>query len=133
VKTFPSVLPGGFAVVGSEHTVFPSCCCGLETWSEWLKVLKGGGTPWMGHDPSPLVEVLEGNVYVWSDGALGNKPQAESPLVFTSQQFDHAVHKAAADIGGFMLPLNSWLKMHAARSAYAIAEKFKNTFINCSA
>jgi hypothetical protein len=133
VKTFPAVLPGGLAVVGSEHTVFPSCCCGLETWSEWLKVLKGGGSPWMGHDPSPLVEVLDGHVYVWSDGALGSKPESESPLVFTSEQFDQAVRRAARDIDGFMLPFKSWLKMHAPRSAHAIAEKFKNAFVTRSA
>lgn len=130
IRTFPEVLPGGLAVVGSTQSVFPSCCCGLETWSEWLKVLYGGGSPWMGHDPAPLVEVLDGHVYVWSDGAMGNKPESESPLVFTSEQFDRAVQRAATDLAGFMLPLNSWLKVHAPRSARAIAQKFENAFVN---
>lgn len=95
-----------------------------------LDVLYGGGTPWMGHDPSPLVEVLEGYVYVWSDGALGHKPESESPLTFTSDQFDHAVRRAANDIAGFVLPLLSWLEIHAPRSAKAIVQRFKDAFVN---
>lgn len=129
-KSFPEVLPGGFAVVGSDRTVFPSCCCGLETWADWTKVLHGGGTPWMGHDPSPLVEVLEGHVYVWSDGALGHKPESESPLTFTSDQFDHAVRRAANDIAGFVLPLRSWLETHAPRNAKAIVQRFRDAFVD---
>lgn len=130
VRRFPRVLPGGFAVVGADQSVYPSCCCGLETWQEWLTVLYGGGSPWMGHDPSPLVEVLDGHVYVWSDGALGQKPESESPLAFTSEQFDHAVRKAANDVAGFVLPLRAWLDTHAGRSAPAIVQKFTDAFVN---
>ncbi|MFC4310524.1 hypothetical protein ACFPN2_15645 [Steroidobacter flavus] len=130
MRTFPKILPGGLAAVGADHTVLPSCCCGLETWKEWLNVLYGGGPPWTGHDPAPLVEVLEGKVYVWSDGAWGAKPESESPLVFTSDQFDRAVRKAANDIAGFVLPLRSWLQMHAGSSADAIVQKFTNTFVD---
>lgn len=128
-SAFPHVLPGGFAVVGAAETIFPSCCCGLETWEEWLNVLHGGGSPWMGHDPAPLVEVLEGHVHVWSDGAMGQKPESESPLTFTSEQFDRAVRKAANDLAGFALPLRSWLETHADRYADAILRKFTDTFV----
>jgi hypothetical protein len=127
--TFPEALPGGFAVVGDGRTILPSCCCSLETWHDWLRVLDGGGTPWTGHDPAPLVEVAGGRVYVWSDGAMGKKPTSESPIVFTSEQFDESVRKAAADLQVFTLPLMSWLKMHAPRSASTIAEKFRDVFL----
>lgn len=129
-RTFPAVLPGGFAVVGSGRTISPSCCCGLETWRDWTRVLSGGGSPWTGHDPSPLVEVLDGNVNVWSDGALGSRPPSESPMVFTSEQFEKAVQKAAADLEDFLFPLRAWLEMHAPRQASTISEKFHSAFVS---
>jgi hypothetical protein len=132
VSAFPSILPGGFAVVGNGRTIPPSCCCGLETWHDWSRVLSGGESPWTGHDPSPLVEVLEGNVYVWSDGAMGNKPASESPLVFTSEQFERSVRKAAADLEGFIFRLQAWLEMHAPCQARTIAEKFRNAFVTAN-
>lgn len=50
------VLPGGIQVIDAQKTISPSCCCGLETWREWLDFLKTGKSPWLGHDPSPFVE-----------------------------------------------------------------------------
>jgi hypothetical protein len=102
--------------------VFPKCCLEDLRWSPtagryrraaaaaWKPgaigraFLSGGGSPWTGHDPSPLVEVVEGNVHVWSDGALGRGPPSESPIVFTSEQFEKAVRRAAADLEGFVFP-----------------------------
>lgn len=132
-KKFPAVLPGGFEVSGLGRTISPSCCCGLETWRDWTRVLSGGGSPWTGHDPSPLVEVLDGNVYVWSDGGLGSKPVAESPLKFTSEQFENAVRKAAADLEGFVFPLRAWLDIHAPRQARKVSERFHRVFISSRA
>jgi hypothetical protein len=127
--TFPIALPGGLAVVSGDRLVAPSCCCGLETWHEWQRVLSGGGSPWTGHDPAPLVEVIEGEVRVWLDGALRNKPTAESPLVFTPAQFQKALDKAAADIEGFLYSLRAWLEMKAPDHAEGIAEKFRDAFV----
>jgi len=129
-NAFPQVLPGGFAVVANGRTISPSCCCGLETWSDWTRVLSGGGSPWTGHDPSPLVEVVEGNVHVWSDGALGRGPPSESPIVFTSEQFEKAVRRAAADLEGFVFPLCAWLEMHAPHQVRRISENFRSVFVS---
>jgi hypothetical protein len=129
VSKFPSILPGGFAVLGNGKTILPSCCCGLEAWREWLGVRSGAGSPWMGHDPAPLVEVHEDHIYVWSDGAIGSRPAAESPVVFTPEQFDKALEKAVSDLEGFKVQLSSWLNMYAPRSAAKIVEKFTKVFI----
>jgi hypothetical protein len=129
-NAFPQALRGGFAVVDQGRTISPSCCCGLETWRDWTRVLSGGGSPWTGHHPSPLVEVLEGNVQLWSDGATGRKPPAESPIVFTSEQFEKAVRRAATDLEGFVFALYAWLEMHAPHQARRISENFRRVFVS---
>lgn len=129
VRAFPRALPGGLAVIGEGTTIFPSCCCGLEHWPEWRRVLSGGGTPWTGHDPAPLLEVLEGRVHVWSDGGIGPKPVSETPIEFTAAQFEHELAKVVSDLEGFVYPLSDWLEMHAPRQAKAIANKFTERFI----
>jgi hypothetical protein len=126
---FPVVAPGGFAVVGRNRAVWPSCCCGLETAASWSKILHGGGSPWMGHDPSPLIEVLDGHVYAWTDGALGAERPAEEPLVFTSSQFATALNGAMADLNEVLIPLTAWLRIHAAKHSKRIAHKFRETFV----
>lgn len=50
------ILPGGIQVISEEKVIAPSCCCGLETWREWVEFLETGESPWLGHDPSPWVE-----------------------------------------------------------------------------
>ncbi len=66
------VLPGGIQVVCKDRdtTISPSCCCGLETWRQWIDFLQTGESPWLGHDPSPWVEGLGDVVRIWSDGGM---------------------------------------------------------------
>ncbi|HVZ70743.1 MAG TPA: hypothetical protein VHJ20_00075 [Polyangia bacterium] len=128
-EKFPHVLPGGIAVVASDRSIFPSCCCGLETWPEWTKVVKTGASPWMGHDPSPLVEVVEDGVRVWTDGAMGDKPAGEQPVVFSRAAFAAALDRAIEDLEGFVPLLRRWLGLHAPDRAKGLTAKFKSTFL----
>jgi hypothetical protein len=58
VRSENLVLPGGIRAIDDESqlTIEPGCCCGLETWREWLNFAEGGNSPWLGHDPDPWVE-----------------------------------------------------------------------------
>lgn len=127
-SAFPSRLSGGLAVVGDGRTIWPGCCCGLETWQDWGRALHEGESPWTGHDPAPLVEAHEGQVCVWSDGALGSKPKSESPIVFTTAKFEAAIEKVAADIDDFVAVLRNWLQRHAPTHANKIADAFLKEF-----
>src|SRR5262249_51969617 len=129
MTAFPAVLPGGFAVVDQARVIAPSCCCGLEAWNEWLDVLQTGCSPWMGHDPAPLVEVLDDRVNVWSDGGLGNRPD-EDPIVFTRHEFAEAVRERATDLAKFEEPFLSWLGAHAAGYGKGLANQFRTSFIS---
>jgi hypothetical protein len=128
-EQFPHALPGGIAVVASERSIFPSCCCGLESWPEWRKVLQTGAAPWMGHDPSPLVEVAGEQVHVWSDGAMSEKPGGERPVVFSRDVFAAALERAMRDLDEFLPLLRRWLGVHAPDRAKGLTAKFKSRFI----
>jgi hypothetical protein len=65
------VLLGGIQAVWADKVIPPSCCCGLETWRDWQEFLKTGETSWLGHDPSPWLEIRGDLIRIWSDGGLG--------------------------------------------------------------
>ncbi|MFI9812758.1 hypothetical protein [Saccharothrix variisporea] len=60
------VVAGGLVVRGPGVVVEPGCCCGLEDWRDWTDVARGE-IPYLGHDPSPQPEFLDGVVRVWVD------------------------------------------------------------------
>ncbi|QLE44091.1 hypothetical protein FD723_29050 [Nostoc sp. C052] len=42
------ILPGGLQVKSTANElIYPSCCCGLEEWREWLEFLTTGRSPWL--------------------------------------------------------------------------------------
>jgi hypothetical protein len=129
VRTFPKILPGGFASVDDTQTIYPSCCSGLENWSDWLDVLSSGESPWMGHDPAPFIELVDGRVHIWADGGLGDKPASVASVVFTIAQFESALRRAVADLEEFTIPLCAWLQNHAPQQASLIGKKFKHAFV----
>lgn len=65
----PLIVAGGLQVHDTDTatTVIPGCCAGLEDWRDWAQVLEGI-SPWLGHDPGPEVEFLDGRLRVWQHG-----------------------------------------------------------------
>ena len=63
------IIAGGLQMDDPDAgvVVVPGCCAGLEDWRDWALVLTGG-SPWLGHDPGPKVDVLGENLRVWQDG-----------------------------------------------------------------
>lgn len=63
------IVAGGLQVADTRigTNVVPGCCSGLEDWRDWTQALTGG-SPWLGHDPGPEVEVLGEDLRVWQDG-----------------------------------------------------------------
>ncbi len=63
------IVPGGLQLsdTSAGTVVVPGCCCGLEDWREWTRIFTDG-SPWLGHDPGPEVEVVGEDLRVWQDG-----------------------------------------------------------------
>lgn len=123
------VAPGGLAAVGGDVFIPPSCCCGLESWREWLRFVDGGEQPWLGHDPSPWVETTGSGYVVWSDGGLGDAPSGELRSVeFTRHELQQAITEAAADLEGFLEPLTSWAQKVAPHASSSLVERFCSWF-----
>lgn len=126
---FPRVLPGGVAVVSDERAVMPSCCCGLEHWHDWRKFLVTGHTPWMGHDPTPLLEARDDVVHVWSDRKARAKSAEEAPITFRRSAFELALDAVEQDLRDFLKPLRAWLDIHAPQASADFVSKFAASFI----
>lgn len=127
-RNFPEDVPGGFAAVDQGALIAPSCCCGLATWREWLKVRATADSPWMGHDPAPFVEVQPDRICVWADGGLGDDSRGGSPIVFSPSEFDEAVLQATTDLSEFENPLREWLCRYAPDHAESIARQYRERF-----
>lgn len=63
------IVAGGLQLIDTVTgtAVVPGCCAGLEDWRDWAQVL-AGGSPWLGHDPGPEVEISDEDLLVWQDG-----------------------------------------------------------------
>jgi hypothetical protein len=127
--TFPTILPGGIAVVSGELQILPGCCCGLESWREWLEVLKSGSCPWTGHDPAPLVECQQGHVLVWNDGGLGDVPAGSVPVRFSRDEFAKSLAEVEEDLHAFAERLRTLLSEATPAFAGEIVHRFQMTFI----
>jgi hypothetical protein len=62
-----TLFPGGLRLTAAGVTVNPGCCCGLETWREWLLLLDRE-VVWMGHDPGVVQKYVGEEVHVSQEG-----------------------------------------------------------------
>ncbi|MBA0053287.1 hypothetical protein E0L36_21140 [Streptomyces sp. AJS327] len=62
------LIPGGLRLrdPATGRTITPGCCSGLEDWPEWTELFDGE-VPWLGHDPTPQVELRGTTAYFWPD------------------------------------------------------------------
>lgn len=116
------VLPGGLQVRSDDKVINPSCCCGLETWRDWLRFLKTGRSPWLGHDPSPWVEKAGGLIHAWSD-----KKAKSFHIDFQPSKFDAELSKVQQDLSEFLARIESW----AGRVGFSEPSKLSRKFDEC--
>lgn len=61
-------MSGGVAFFADQDTkIVPSCCCGLEAWTEVYHAVREKSSPWLGHDPSPGIAYQGDVAMVCSD------------------------------------------------------------------
>ena len=96
---FPTSLSGGLAAIDGNIVIMPSCCCRIENWPEWKRLLDTGEQPWLGHDPSPWVEIQDDNFLVWPNGGMGEEIEASAKAPrFTRTQLKIALASVQEDI-----------------------------------
>ncbi|WP_156051828.1 hypothetical protein [Allokutzneria albata] len=124
------VAPGGLLARDTWTGVVipPSCCCGLEEWREWMSV-PSGGEPWLGHDPSPCVELLDGDVRIRPDGGLGeDRPPAEQAITASLADFAAQLHSAHQDLVSFLDAVGRWARELAPQVAGDLVAKLDESF-----
>jgi hypothetical protein len=120
------ILPGGLQASLGDQEINPSCCCGLEGWREWQRVLDGG-SPWLGHDPAPWVELSGDVVRVWSDGALDEAPDA-FPIAFERSHFQAELDRAARQLRTFLERSVDWARSAGFADPHALCRKLDTCF-----
>jgi hypothetical protein len=121
-------LAGGIQAVFNEQVISPSCCCGLEGWREWQRFLKTGETPWLGHDPSPWLEQVDGVIRIWSDGGLGDSIENAFKIEVERPVFERALQSLERDLLGFQFCIESWCESIGFDRASELAEKVAQCF-----
>jgi hypothetical protein len=129
-ENFPEIAPGGLAVSDEDLAIFPSCCCGLETWREWWGLLDGGQSPWLGHSPDPWVEQVGDEFVVWSDGAFSTGREGATRVHLSRSDLSDGLRQVATSLEAFAARLESVLRDHWVPEAAAIAQKFRATFVS---
>ncbi|SDI74385.1 hypothetical protein SAMN05192558_12038 [Actinokineospora alba] len=105
------IAPGGLRArdAGTGVSIAPSCCCGLETWRDWVSVLDGG-QPWLGHSPAPWVEHVDDGVRIWSGGGLGDDDDAQprEQIAVPLDALSTALDRAHLNLFGFLSAVGRW-------------------------
>jgi hypothetical protein len=107
------LAPGGLRVRDTESglTIDPGCCFGLENWRDWYEIADGE-SPWLGHDPSPWAEHLNGTIRIWPDEVREGETtrSSGSPIDITAEDFPELVANAARQLQDFLGLIGPWAR-----------------------
>lgn len=123
------VLSGGLLFFDNDNKIYPECCCGLENWVEIFDDINKKQSPWLGHDPFPIIEYEENIAKVWSDdflGIWGNLKQKDELfcIQYNFEQLKHMRYVIQTDLKEFfMQPFFSRINELSTKSQYALVEK----------
>jgi hypothetical protein len=129
------IVGGGIqAVDANSKIISPGCCCGLEEWSDWLKVNNKNQSLWLGHDPAPWIEYLpEADVLrIWEDGGIGSSLNNSSKKLrhidFSMQKFKINLKQVRTELNDFVVVLGKWAKQFDELLAKDFMVKFRQDF-----
>ncbi len=115
------ILPGGLLVQQDHSIIHPGCCSGLEDWRDWYGVPEGQ-FPWLGHDPWPWVEIVDGVVRVWAN---------QDSLVHVNmdiEQFMLELESVSQDLQHFLKRCADWIARSDERQVNGLLEKIAQDF-----
>lgn len=98
------VIPGGIGVYKEEKiSLFPGCCCGLESWRQWEQFLSTDDDPWCGHDPEMFFKKTESNIQI--DQTI-NKSKCTVKISITHYQ--KQLREVETSLSNFCYLLEAW-------------------------
>ncbi|MFJ2438777.1 hypothetical protein ACIOWM_36795 [Streptomyces anulatus] len=106
---------GGLRVVDTSTgvTLLPGCCSGLEDWRGMYAVLDGGASPFLGHDPDPVVGRSGDSVRLVVDFEQSDSPVIELSAVELRRLLDGV----GRDLADFLALASDWVRHHLADHA----------------
>ncbi|GAB2923121.1 hypothetical protein [Streptomyces mayteni] len=118
------IAQGGLRVrdTAVDVTVSPGCCCGLGDWRDWLDVVRGD-TPWLGHDPTPRVELAAPVVRLWPDGGDSAEPPLGRPIEIPTGDVPGTLRTVQEELRGFLSLTRQWATRHAPALATELVAK----------
>jgi hypothetical protein len=122
------VLPGGIQATLGDQVIAPSCCCGLETWREWQVFLKTGRSPWLGHDPSPGLEMEDDLIRIWSDRGFGASQESAFHIETKRSTFCSSLQVAESELQAFLFCIDSWARTVGFEQAEELTQQFDQCF-----
>ncbi|WP_223838008.1 hypothetical protein [Streptomyces venezuelae] len=101
---------GGLRVTDSTtgNTLLPGCCNGLEDWREWYTVVDGSGPAFLGHDPTPAVELVGETVRLVIDTEQSDGPVIEVP----AKELRRLLGGVERDLADFLALAVRWAGTH---------------------
>lgn len=116
------IMAGGVLVrdAAAGVEVPPGCCFGLECWRDWTTLLDGH-VLWLGHSPTPGLEIVDGVVRVWRDEERRDEPACEFPL----GELPVLLEGVRQDLVGFLGLVRDWAPHELGE---ALAARFDEEF-----
>ncbi|WP_406145395.1 hypothetical protein [Streptomyces anulatus] len=104
------IASGGLRVVDTSTgvTLLPGCCSGLEDWRGMYAVLDGTGSPFLGHDPDPVVDRSGESVRLVVDFERSDSPVIELSAVELRRLLD----RVGRDLADFLALASDWVRRH---------------------
>ena len=120
------VAPGGLQIHDLESgvTFTPGCCCGLESWRDWVDV-RNGREIWLGHDTTAEIEHIGTQIRLrWEVGA----PGGERSIEFPRDALTALLLGVQQDLGGFLNGLANWADVYVPDLARDLVDRFDEEF-----
>lgn len=129
MKETSLVLPGGLLARADGRSVAPSCCSGLENWTEWQVALSDGSSPWMGHDPSPWLEVQDDYFYLWPDTELPADERDTLAIRFSRSELHEQLSLVAKELVAFTRRVREVVAYAVPDHSHGVAMAFERSFL----
>ncbi|MEV7656338.1 hypothetical protein AB0O39_19430 [Streptomyces anulatus] len=101
---------GGLRVMDTSTgvTLLPGCCGGLEDWRGMYAVLDGGASPFLGHDPDPVVGRSGDSFRLVVD-----VEQSDSPVIeLSADELRRLLDGVGRDLADFLALASDWVRRH---------------------
>ncbi|MFK4300596.1 hypothetical protein ABH892_000695 [Paenibacillus sp. RC254] len=120
-------ISGGIAFFEDESKyILPSCCCGLEDFSNVIYSISNKQSPWMGHDPTPGITYIGDQAYVWPDDQETLDSNVYFPIQFSYKELIDSLDKTRKEIQGFIEgPLHKWINKRDKEIAGTMRDRMK--------